>query len=443
MATVKPRSFLRAGAALALVLAACGGSKSSAGPDPQPTAAPIQSGAAVASGAASAAPTVQLASVVLPADTEPPGDAVHGKKVFEDFECARCHEGTDTKSPSFEKQCFGCHVQIVSGKFKGPKGAEARWHDRVLDLQFAPSFVGSNKRFRRTWITNFILNPYDIRPRLGPTMPRLPLTREQARDVAAYLGMPDDPAAKPDFSKADPENGRKLMGGQGCPSCHVFSGAPKIAGEAAVDPKETHINQGLALAPDLRHTRDRWRPEAVIAWIQNAKAIKPDTQMPEYHLTAEQARDIAAFILLTPLEKQVLPAAAARLPVLDRPVKFDEVSEKVFRRTCWHCHGEPDYAAGDGGPGNTGGFGFKPRGVSFVDYGSVASGMVDEAGARHSLFEKTADGTPKIIKVLLARRDEEAGKADPALRGMPLGYSSLSPEDIQLVESWVAQGRPR
>jgi hypothetical protein len=28
------------------------------------------------------------------------------------------------------------------------------------------------------------------------------------------------------------------------------------------------------------------------------------------------------------------------------------------------------------------------------------------------------------------------------MRGMPLGYPSLTPEEIQLVESWVAQGRP-
>jgi hypothetical protein len=132
-----------------------------------------------------------------------------------------------------------------------------------------------------------------------------------------------------------------------------------------------------------------------------------------------------------------------RLPPLDRKVTYDEVSTKVFRRTCWHCHGEPDYAAGDGGPGNTGGFGFKPRGINFVDYGSVQAGRVDDQGERHSLFEKTADGTPRLLGALLARRDEEAGRPRADLRGMPLGYPSLSPEDVQLVESWIAQGRPR
>ena len=29
------------------------------------------------------------------------------------------------------------------------------------------------------------------------------------------------------------------------------------------------------------------------------------------------------------------------------------------------------------------------------------------------------------------------------VRGMPLGYNALSAEDIQLVETWAAQGRPQ
>ena len=31
---------------------------------------------------------------------------------------------------------------------------------------------------------------------------------------------------------------------------------------------------------------------------------------------------------------------------------------------------------------------------------------------------------------------------DPSLRGMPLGLPSVTPEELQLVESWIAQGRP-
>jgi mono/diheme cytochrome c family protein len=274
-------------------------------------------------------------------------------------------------------------------------------------------------------------------------MPRLAMTREEARDIAAYLAAPDDPAAKPDFSAANPTRGRKLMEDNGCPSCHLFTGVPPLEGATPYKMEEKALATAMQLAPDLRNARSRIRPEALVAWVTNPKAVKADTQMPEFQLKPEDARDVAAYILTTPLTDPPPVTVAARLPVLDRKVTFDEVSSKVFRRTCWHCHGEPDYAAGDGGPGNTGGFGFKPRGISFVDYGSVGAGRVDDKGERHSLFEKTPDGTPRLLVALLNRRTEETGKNDPEIRGMPLGYPSLSPEEIQLVETWIAQGRPR
>ena len=122
---------------------------------------------------------------------------------------------------------------------------------------------------------------------------------------------------------------------------------------------------------------------------------------------------------------------------------FKEVDEKVFHRTCWHCHSEPDYAIGDGGPGNSGGLGFKPRGLNLSDYSGIAAGYVDDKGERSSIFAKDEQNVPRIVKALLARHDEESGAETGPVRGMPLGYDPLSPEEIQLVESWVVQGRPQ
>ena len=417
--------------ALLLTCVAVALSSTSCDKKPAPEASPSASATAVQTGPAAE-------------PEEPAGDAEKGKALVAKYECSRCHEGTGTPASTLEKQCFTCHVQIISGVFKGPKGAEARWHDRVLDLKDVPSLTSSQKRFRRTWVVNFLMDPYDLRPRLAPTMPRLPLSRQEARDIAAYLADADDPAAKPDFKAADPVHGRKLMEQNGCPACHMFTGAPPLDGSTPYKMDEKALSSAMQLAPDLRFARRRLRPEALIAWVSNPKAVKPDTQMPEFVLKPDDARDIAAYVLQTPLADPPPRVTPPRLPPLERKVTYDEVSTKVFRRTCWHCHGEPDYAAGDGGPGNTGGFGFKPRGINFVDYGSVAAGRVDDKGERHSLFEKAADGkTPRLLRALLARQDEEAGHPDAEIRGMPLGYPALAPEDIQLVESWIAQGRPR
>ena len=62
----------------------------------------------------------------------------------------------------------------------------------------------------------------------------------------------------------------------------------------------------------------------------------------------KRAATLCAVVLLAPL------------PLRARPVAFEEVSERVLRKVCWHSHAQPDYARGDGGPGNSGGFGWIP-----------------------------------------------------------------------------------
>ena len=77
------------------------------------------------------------------------------------------------------------------------------------------------------------------------------------------------------------------------------------------------------------------------------------------------------------------------------------------------------------------------------DYEGVAKGLLDAKGERISVFSPMKDGTPRLVAALLARQKEEAGQIDPEIRGMPLGLPALSAEQIQVVESWIAQGRPQ
>jgi hypothetical protein len=163
--------------------------------------------------------------------------------------------------------------------------------------------------------------------------------------------------------------------------------------------------------------------------------------MPNLGLGEQEIADLTAFITQAPLA----PAAAAtppRLAVLERPVSFKEVDEQVFSVTCRHCHSNPETAFGDGGPGFDGGFGFAPRRVDLSSHRGMSSGLLAADGERHSLFERLADGTPRLVAALVARQAEEAGSPSQAVRGMPLGLPALTPEQIQLVESWVAQGHP-
>jgi mono/diheme cytochrome c family protein len=271
-------------------------------------------------------------------------------------------------------------------------------------------------------------------------MPRLPLDEHEAAAIAAYFAErsgfdEDSPAALP---AGDIERGRGYFATKGCVGCHAFTGA-RTQAPPEVLPRDV---ADRALAPDLRYARDRVVHGRLAAWIRDPTAFKPDSAMPKQQLTPQEAEDLATFVLQAPLDDVPAPAAFARLPVLERPVGYDEVAKKVLHKICWHCHSQPDFARGDGGPGNTGGFGFAPRKLDLSSYESIAGGYLDASGKRRSVFSAAPSGEPMLLAVLLERTREERGAWSP-LRGMPLGLPPLSAEDIQLVESWIAQGHPR
>ena len=370
------------------------------------------------------------------------GDVAHGKKLVEEFECSRCHDGTGALSAPPEKHCVRCHQDILSGKFKAPAAALAKWRPNVARLRDVPSLVSVGKRLRPEWIARFILEPHDLRPNLVQNMPRLKLTKEQARDIASYLTDGQrTPAGGPSVDAGDAATGRELFESKGCGTCHLFGGVGALATTPKLNEGSDDQKRAVTLAPDLRFARDRVRRDRIVEWILDPKAVKPDTLMTPSPLSAREAKSIAAFILTADLEELKPPAVPERLAVLKRKVSFDEVNEKVFMRTCRHCHGDADALLGDGGPGNTGGFGFKPRGVNFSHLRGVMSGRINDAGERESLFAPLQDGTPRLVAALLSRHSEQAGRPNAEVRGMPLSLPALPAEDIQLVESWIAQGR--
>ncbi len=373
------------------------------------------------------------------------GDPERGKELIARFECNRCHDGTGLYAVADDKHCFHCHDKIERGLFDAPPEEILRWQRVVAPLCTSPSLEAS-RRFRRGWLTGFLQNPHDLRPQLVPTMPRLAISEDEALDIATYLAGPWDAGEDTRvLAGADAARGRAWMEAKGCFSCHSFTGVSLPEGfgnERAFSPRE-RLEPSMLLAPDLRFARERLGPARLVAWLLDPKSQKADAAMPRVAMSEEEASDIALYILSVKLEPRPLAEPPQRLPLLTRPVHFEEVDARVFHQTCWHCHSEPDYARGDGGPGNTGGFGFAPRGLDLSDYSSIHAGYLDNQGERHSVFEALEDGTPRLVAALLARQAEEAGRSIPGIRGMPLGLPALSSEEIQLVASWVAQGRPR
>ena len=376
---------------------------------------------------------------------DPPlGDVQRGKSLVVKFECNRCHALTDVEAPVLEKDCVRCHQQIHDGTYKASATTLVKWQKNIVHFRDTPSLAGIGGRLRRGFIEQFLLDPRDMRPHTDTSMPRLDLSPDEARDIATYLTAGSVPAKPVSLDGASVERGGGLFEQKGCRLCHEYTGAPRATLPAGVQPLEgTGERRGHALAPDLRYARDRMNVGEIIRWLEDPKAVNPDTAMPKTPLLPEEIRDLAAFLVKQDLAAKVNKPIPARLPVLTRKVSYEEVSKRVFRNTCWHCHAEPDYAIGDGGPGNTGGLGFKPRALNLAEYEGIQAGYVDDKGDRRSVFTPMPDGTPRLVYALLARYREEAGQRDPAMRGMPMGLPSVTLEDIQLVETWIAQGRPQ
>lgn len=369
-----------------------------------------------------------------------PGSAERGKALLAELQCNRCHAGTGLPAPALDQGCVGCHEQIATDKFSASASKLAKWKPHVQPYRDVPSLADLGQRLRPAWIRDYLLHPHDLRPSLAQSMPRLAISAEQARDIATYLTAGAVLAAAPLAVRNDARevaHGKQLLSERGCVTCHRFSGTDLPA------PATTEAaSRTLSLAPDLRFARERAEPSAIARWLTNPSQVKRDAVMPNLHLAPEDVRDLAAFLSFGELSPLPEPPPFERLPVLERRVGFDEVNERVFAVTCRHCHTNPDSAGGDGGPGNTGGFGFKPRKIDFSSYQGIQSGALDERGERVSLFAPTEAGLPRLVAALVARAGEVRGHETPGIRGMPLGLPPLSAEQIQLVQSWVAQGRP-
>lgn len=390
--------------------------------------------------AASASAVPAKAAYVDP----PLGDVQRGKTLVAKFECNRCHALADVEIPALDKDCVRCHQQIHGGTYSASKTTLAKWQKTIVHFRDTPSLVNIGGRLRRGFIEQFLLEPKDIRPHMETSMPRLEMSAEEARDIATYVTTGSVPAKPVSLDGASADKGGSVFEAKGCRQCHEYTGAPRSALPAGMPAMEgTGERRGHSLAPDLRFVRERMNVGEIVRWLEDPLAINPDTAMPKTPLSPEEIRDLAAYLTQPPLAEKVFKAVPSRLPVLTRKVTYDEVSQRVFRNTCWHCHAEPDYAIGDGGPGNTGGFGFKPRGLNLAEYEGIQAGYVDDKGERRSIFSPMPDGTPRLVYALMARHREEAGQRDPAVRGMPMGLPSVTAEDIQLVETWIAQGRPQ
>jgi len=360
-----------------------------------------------------------------------------------EYQCNRCHDDSGHTPMARDMHCVHCHQDILADKFPASREALTRWKKTVEPFQVVPSLQAAAERLRGDWLFDFLQKPHDLRPKLQPTMPRLKIGPAEAKHLVQYLTHGETATVPEALLRADQKQGRQLLETRGCGSCHSFSGVAPLATRPKLEAPGSTINRAIMLAPDLAFARQRFRPDKLVAWLVDPSRVKPTTLMPATGLSPAEAASVAAYLLFTPRTEPKLGPAPPRLPILERPVSYAEVDAKVFHLTCRHCHSNADIQLGEGGPGNTGGFGFPAKGLNLSSHAAINSGYKGEDGERHSVFAPLSDGTPRLVAAVLARQAEERGEVNPEVRGMPLGLPSLSSEQVQVLESWIAQGRPR
>jgi cytochrome c len=75
----------------------------------------------------------------------------------------------------------------------------------------------------------------------------------------------------------------------GCGSCHIIPGVATARG--LVGPPLDHIARRIFLAGMLRNT-----PDNMVRWLADPQKIVPGNAMPDMGLSAQQARDITAYL---------------------------------------------------------------------------------------------------------------------------------------------------
>lgn len=86
-----------------------------------------------------------------------------------------------------------------------------------------------------------------------------------------------------------PTRGEELISTYGCGSCHTI---PGVAGAKSTVGPDLHGIAGRAyIAGVLPNT-----PENMMRWLMNPPAVDDKTAMPNLHIGATEARDMAAYL---------------------------------------------------------------------------------------------------------------------------------------------------
>src|SRR5262249_33115223 len=169
--------------------------------------------------------------------------------------------------------CGRCHGQAFPGVSDPPPG---------------PSLAGLGHRVKRDWLMERLANPAKGHP--GSRMPILFSDDRNGlieRWLVARYPIKATAAGQPpsEGQLGDHRAGKQAFLGMGCIACHHHPEKPE---EKITDPERYPIT-GL---------QDRLMGRQLVAFLQDPAIRYPDGRMPKLPVTADTARNIAAYLLM-------------------------------------------------------------------------------------------------------------------------------------------------
>lgn len=224
----------------------------------------------------------------------------HGRFLFEELACVRCHKPAEPKP-----------VKVPPNVVPpDPIPADVKMARGIADRP-GPNLTDVARRAYPGWIDAWLADPQKLRPHT--TMPQLFAADETGRAeryaVVRYLtslagGILQPPprgAVVSNELRQSLERGRVLFTVTGCAACHNEPLAKKPRNDADEDkpplkPEEFFYSLGTA-GPAAKYALgavgSKTRPEPLAAFLQNPLKTHPGGRMPQMNLTAAEAMDIA------------------------------------------------------------------------------------------------------------------------------------------------------
>jgi cbb3-type cytochrome oxidase cytochrome c subunit len=207
-----------------------------------------------------------------------------GHQLFVERRCARCHDFDELRladSAYLELDRTGPDLRLVGN------------------------------RVQQGWMAKWLKDPHEVRPEA--TMPTFPLAGSDAVDMASYLVTLGQPQPHAGFTNKQLEAGEERFRELGCVACHTRTDE---------SPKDAETGDRIHLA----FVKEKWHASALVAYLQDPSAHYSDVRMPNLKVSAEDADNLAAYLLKD----------AAPLPVQKGD---DKKGRRLVRKhDCVLCH---------------------------------------------------------------------------------------------------------